>query len=238
MNYVNSIKKVGVLYDFMNHNKRERYETILEPLQAILQLGFLSYCPQGTKITIHNNLLCIQEPSFSQSLIRWYHNDTKDDLFYLFNVCQRFTLYYQHLKEIKIETTKRNKRENLYSLLIQMSKRGLDKLIQTYSTTDKISLLHTLQLYKSLLDIEPQLVNETENEKVDKSMIENNNNINRVFQRITTLYNDSDYHMLLHSLILMREKKEYYRNYIHGINEVLNPCFSKISEWIHKHLIF
>lgn len=219
MNYVTSMKKVGALYEFMNHHKRERYETILEPLQAILQLAFLSYCPHGSKVTIHNNLLCIQEPSFSQSIIRWYNNDTKDDLFYLFNACQRFTLYYQHLREIKVDKRK----ENLYTYLIYLSKKGLDKLIQTYSTTDKISLLHTLQLYKSLLDIEPTVEHD---------------DIHKVFQKITELYSTSEYHMLYHSLLLMREKKEYYRNYMDGINQILNPCFSKISEWIHKNLVF
>jgi hypothetical protein len=37
--------------------KKERFETILEPLQAILQISYLSFAPIGTKLTIHNNII-------------------------------------------------------------------------------------------------------------------------------------------------------------------------------------
>ena len=41
----------------MEIKKKERFETILEPLQALVQIAFLSYYPIGSKLTIKNNIL-------------------------------------------------------------------------------------------------------------------------------------------------------------------------------------
>ena len=128
--------------------KKERFETILEPLQAILQIGYLSFAPVGTKLTIHNNILQIQIPNYSQPVIRWYNNDTQEDLFYLFNIFYRFKKFYHFLNDSK--SNPENKK--LYDLLIELAKIGIGNLIRTYSQTDKIHILHTLQMYKTILE--------------------------------------------------------------------------------------
>ena len=128
--------------------KKERFETILEPLQAILQIGYLSFAPIGTKLTIHNNILQIQIPNYSQPVIRWYNNDTQEDLFYLFNIFYRFKKFYHFLNDSK--SNPENKK--LYDLLIELAKIGIGNLIRTYSQTDKIHILHTLQMYKTILE--------------------------------------------------------------------------------------
>jgi hypothetical protein len=128
--------------------KKERFETILEPLQAILQIGYLSFAPIGTKLTIHNNILQIQIPNYSQPVIRWYNNDTQEDLFYLFNIFYRFKKFYHFLNDSK--SNPENKK--LYDLLIGLAKIGIGNLIRTYSQTDKIHILHTLQMYKTILE--------------------------------------------------------------------------------------
>ena len=130
--------------------KKERFETILEPLQAILQIGYLSFAPIGTKLTIHNNILQIQIPNYSQPVIRWYNNDTQEDLFYLFNIFYRFKKFYYFLNDSK--TNPENKK--LYDLLIELAKTGIGNLIRTYSQTEKIHILHTLQMYKGMLESE------------------------------------------------------------------------------------
>ena len=128
--------------------KKERFETILEPLQAILQIGYLSFAPIGTKLTIHNNILKIQIPNYSQPVIRWYNNDTQEDLFFLFNIFYRFKKFYHFLNDSK--TNPENKK--LYDLLIELAKTGIGNLIRTYSQTEKIHILHTLQMYKGMLE--------------------------------------------------------------------------------------
>jgi hypothetical protein len=123
--------------------KKERFETILEPLQALIQIALLSYFPIGSKLTIQNNILHIQAPSYTQSVTRWYNNDTQEDLFYLFNIFCRFKKFYT---DIKVEHAK------LFELLIYLAKNGINNLIRTYNQTDKTHVLHTLQMYKNMLD--------------------------------------------------------------------------------------
>lgn len=132
----------GVLKLFNNNTRKEKLDFVLEPLQAMTQLAFLSFSPVGTKLTIHDNLLCIQMPTLSQGFIRYWNEDTKDDLYFLLNVFRRFLIYYDFLKTDFPE---------LYRLLIHYGQRGLDKLIQTYANADKVSLLHSLKMYKLIL---------------------------------------------------------------------------------------
>ena len=74
---------------------RERFETILEPLQALLQIGVLAFYPIGSKLAIHNNILTVQAPGYTQHVRRWYNNDKKEDVFYLYNVFSRFNKFYK-----------------------------------------------------------------------------------------------------------------------------------------------
>jgi hypothetical protein len=140
---------LNILYSTIkSKKKKERFETILEPLQAILQIGYLSFAPIGTKLTIQNNILKIQIPNYSQPVIRWYNNDTQEDLFYLFNIFYRFKKFYHFLNDTKPNS----ENKKLYDLLIELAKSGIGNLIRTYSQTDKIHILHTLQMYKNILE--------------------------------------------------------------------------------------
>ena len=135
---------IQILYKTISGNKKkERFETILEPLQALIQIALLSYYPIGSKLTIQNNILYIQAPSYSQSVTRWYNNDTQEDLFYLFNIFCRFKKFYI---DVKVGHAK------LFELLISLAKNGINNLIRTYNQTDKTHVLHTLQMYKNMLD--------------------------------------------------------------------------------------
>jgi hypothetical protein len=133
------------LYSFASPKKRgkERFETILEPLQAVLQIGFISFYPVGTKIAIKHNMLVIQPPNYSQPVSRWYNNDTQDDLCYLFNVFSRFTRYYSFMA---------TEYPALHRLLVSNAQAGIDKLIRTYSDTNRPHILHTLSMYKRMLN--------------------------------------------------------------------------------------
>jgi hypothetical protein len=137
-----------------NKKKKERFETILEPLQAILQIGYISFTPIGTKLTIHNNILQVQPPNYSQPVIRWYNNDTQEDLFYLFNIFYRFKKFYFFLNDGSTNPSAKVNSDNkkLYNLLIELAKNGIANLIRTYGQTEKIHILHTLQMYRNILE--------------------------------------------------------------------------------------
>ena len=144
MNIISMQTTIQLLYKTVTGNKKkERFETILEPLQDLIQIALLAYYPPGSKLTIQNNILYIQAPSYSQSVTRWYNNDTQEDLFYLFNIFCRFKKFYT---DIRVEHAK------LFELLIHLAKNGINNLIRTYNQTDKTHVLHTLQMYKNMLD--------------------------------------------------------------------------------------
>jgi hypothetical protein len=128
---------------------KERIDYVLEPLQALIQLACLSVCPIGAKVSINSNLLCVQHPSWTQGFLRAYNHDNKDDLFHLFNVIGRFKSFYAHLRR----GDRGDKGKRLYETVQSMAGAGLDKLIQTYSDTDKPSLLQMLHMYKAMLDV-------------------------------------------------------------------------------------
>ena len=144
---------------------RERFETILEPLQALLQIGFLAFYPIGSKLAIHNNILTVQAPGYTQHVRRWYNNDKKEDVFYLYNVFSRFNKFY---KTVLAGGGGGGGGENaaLFALLNELAKTGINNLTRTYNQTDKIHILHTLQMYKGMLD-NPDLVRRIANRPDD-----------------------------------------------------------------------
>jgi len=149
---------------------RERFETILEPLQALLQIGLLAFYPIGSKLAIHNNILTVQAPGYTQHVRRWYNNDKKEDVFYLYNVFSRFNKFY---KTVLTGTTAgvagatgASENAALFSLLNELAKTGINNLTRTYNQTDKIHILHTLQMYKGMLD-NPELVRRIANRHDD-----------------------------------------------------------------------
>ena len=141
---------------------KERFETILEPLQAVLQIGLLSFYPIGSKLAIYNNILTVQGPGYTQQVRRWYNNDKKEDVFYLYNVFSRFHKFYKHVLDdastgASTGTPCTAENRKLFLLLIELAKMGINNLTRTYNQTEKIHILHTLQMYKGMLD-NPELV--------------------------------------------------------------------------------
>ena len=52
-------------------SQREKMDMVLEPMQVMIQLALLSYSPIGSKISVSNNILTIQKPSYVQGVTRW-----------------------------------------------------------------------------------------------------------------------------------------------------------------------
>jgi hypothetical protein len=234
-------KYLNLYHLIKRDKKKERFDIILEPLQAIIQLALLSFCPKGSKLTIYNNLLSIQPPGWFQGLLRSYNQDMKEDLFFLFNAIIRFNRFYDFLKNDSDDYC------DLYDLLIQMSKRGIDKLIQTYATTEQPALLHTLQLYRLLLE-KPMLVTDNEENEINKRHgiynkdISNDNNkpthIDDIFIGIRNLYSSHEFTILYQSLLLLEKNPENYESYIQGMNALFLPTYDKIQKWICDNIIY
>lgn len=219
------METLKLLYSTFTYDRtKERFEMILEPFQAMTQLAILAYFPTGSKLSITHNLLQIQEPYWTQGVIRKYNADKKDDLVFLFSVIKRFYHFYGFLQ------TKNNKTKLLFDTLIELCKEGLDKLIQTYSKSDTANLTQTLKMYKALLD-KPDAFNIPETDTEIK-------NVDDIFKQIVSIYEDSHFIIILNILTLMKKNPENYVNYLNSVNFVMENVNVKIKKWICDNIVF
>lgn len=146
-----ALAQLKTLYKSINtkSSQKERFDSVLEPFQAVLQLCLLSKSPNNTKLSIEENTLKLQPPHLSQGLIRWSRDDKKSDLMFLFQVCRRFPkLYKETLANIK----KGKHGKNLYEVMTRMAATGLKKLAQTYAKRNGEHVIpQMLHLYCNVL---------------------------------------------------------------------------------------
>ena len=239
-----------------SRRKKERFETILEPLQAILQIALLAFYPVGTKVTIQNNALILQPPAYSQSMMRWYNNDTKEDLYFLFNVFTRFKKFYAPYKADAPESVQ----HRLYALLIDLSKTGINKLIRTYGQTDKPHILQTLTMYKFMLDdqlspdimtlqtnastslkphkMKPILNDDDDHDHGSHELSSSNNTVDDIFISIVGIYTPELLSIAYNALILMRDNESNYAAYADVLNKILDPTCTQVKTWIDEHIVY
>jgi len=227
-----SSSSFNMIYNVFAYNKpRGKIETILEPLQSMIQLALLSICPVGTKLRIQENILYLQSPNIIQPFSRWYHSDKKDDLYFLYAVIKRFIKWYHPSNNknspISIE---------LYQVILTMSIEGLNNLFKTYSTSDTNTVIHVIQMYKNLL--------EYNNDKIllDEFIIDaekNKINIDEVFEKIIVIYEKPLLAVIYDILLLLqREQDIITQNHImDGLNLILNKNNRLIKEWIQLNLV-
>ena len=201
-------------------NKKEKVNMILEPLQVMLTLAMLSFCPIGTKIYISNNILYVHEPSILQGVYRWLDGNSKDDLYYLFHAIRRYYKWYKTIDS------------KVYELILKLAKEGIKKLISTYQAANQKTILHTLSLYHNILELNNENLFET---KDHADVI----NMDQVFQNVKTVYNKKILIMAFTTLQLIEEtsEKENIETYISGLKTVLQPTEKKITNWIQTNLV-
>jgi hypothetical protein len=223
-------KSLPMLYNSLVKKEKERFETIVEPFQCVLQLAFLAFCEKNTKITIQKNIVHLQYPTSYQGIVRWYQNDSKEDLYFLFNAIRRFSHFYKHLKTIKNEKIHKH---NLYDMLIHYAVIGLQRLIDTYTSQSKPSLLYTLQMYKILLET-------PDNFKMDSLESEIQKNIDGVFNKITDIYDDNLYYLAHSFIITLLKTKNVITNQanISYFNTIIISNIENIHTWISKNVVY
>jgi hypothetical protein len=228
--------------NFSGKKPKERFETILEPLQAILQIACLAYFPVGSKLSIHNNILFIQNAGYAQNVKRWYYNDKKEDLFYLYNVFSRFSKFYKNILDPHASSVtgataatafKTNNKDQsnssvivnsqLFSLLHDLAKTGINNLIRTYNQTEKTHILHTLQMYKGMLD-SPELVRKLTNCGGSGS---GNDSMNKIV-RSQTLSDDAD-HYANNDKELSHKKNNANSGHLIPIDNLLEQSTSNVD---------
>jgi len=199
---------------------KEQADLILEPLQVMINLAVLGFCPIGTKININDNMLYLHQPTFTQGLWRWWEGDSKDDLYYLFHAIRRYYKWYK------------NEDNKIYDYILDLAKTGIKNLIKTYQKADKKSILHTLSLYNNILDLDTPDLFKTDSEDTESITIDN------VFKNVTALYDKKTLVIVFKILQLMTDcdNEIYVTQYISGLNSILKPTNRNIRNWIQSNL--
>ena len=125
------------IYTYINKtNNNTSKNLILEPFCTIIKLILLSYKDKGTKISIYNNSIQYQEPSYIQGILRIWSGDCREDLHNLYNPIIK-ALEYSDL----------NNDKHIY--LLNKCIDGLNNLIQNYDNNSIIT--HTLNHYINII---------------------------------------------------------------------------------------
>ena len=203
--------------ELLKSHTKERMDMILEPLQVMIQLSLLAHCPIGTKVSVSENLLHIQQPSYAQGVIRYWHNDKKDDLYYLFNAIRRYYSWYK------------SQNHKIFNYILEGSIKGIDNLIETYRASDQHTITHTLSLYKNVLDMDK--------EELFKSS-SNTTTIDEVFKNITQIYDDKSLKVIYNLLRKLDDEQNETnkQHYISSMYYFLRPTNNVIKTWINKNL--
>lgn len=222
---------------FIQSKIKNKQNIILEPLQVMIQLSLLSFCPIGTKITIHNNILSLQPPTLIQPINRWFNYDKKDDIYHLFQVIKRFIKWY-HVENTIINST-------LYNMLVELGKKGLDNLIKTYNKCDMLTIIPVLHMYKELLikndvnSVHDISKLHTEDKNNNHELNEINKNMEQIFYNISSIYTVELINVIynIFTLLLTEHDSNIIENYIDSMNLILLNINNKITNWIIQNLI-
>ena len=204
--------------DLVKSQPKEKIDMILEPLQVLTQLAILSFLPVGTKISINNNILFLQQPTMFQGVVRWYQNDNKDDLFYLFHAIRRYYKWYK------------NRDDEVFANILELAINGIEKLIETYNKVGITTITHTLSLYKNILT--------QESDELFKDENEHSISVDDVFKKITSLY-DRKMLIVIYSVFQIMGEETNQNNinlYVNGLNSILKPTEQNIHKWIIDNL--
>jgi len=211
MNYFFAGKNI---MEILRTKEKERADLILEPMQVMIQLALLAHSPIGTKISVSNNILSIQPPSMTQGAYRWWNNDNKDDLYYLFHAIRRYYKWYKSQKD------------EVYQYILAWAVKGLDKLSETYNKADKNNIRHTLALYRNVLDLKT--------DEIFKDNKEDTVTIDQVFKEIINIYDGRLLYITHNTLLMMEEETntEFKQKLLDGLTLILEPMNIKIRKWI------
>ena len=182
---------------FMNQKKEKNL--ILEPLCVVFRLAILKYKPPKTKLSIRDNSIIYQEPTYNQGLIRMMEGDTREDL---------HNLYHPILKSIEWYSY------DDYKFLYDECITGLTILNSVYDRNSTIR--HTISHYISVIQNKENIEDDINiNPIIDKlKEIWTNSEIQSAISLLKLIQEDINRDIYLESLELIILNKE---SFIHDL---------------------
>jgi hypothetical protein len=220
------------LYNLLVTKSKDNIDMILEPLQSMIQIALLSVSPIGTKLTIQNNILYLQNPGFTQPISRWYNSDKKDNLYFLFSIIKRFTLWYNPTVNLKSPIN-----IDVYQLILRMALKGFDNLIKTYNSSENATIIQVILMYRAILEFGDNFSDINTNSS--PTLTYKPSPIDTIFVNIIDLYDYKIINTIYNILLIIDSEKEitFINNYITAINNILTKNNNIIHEWIKVNLV-
>lgn len=144
---------MDIIKNFIFPNKNDT----LDPLSIIIKLFIYSYKPVGTKISIYNNRLYIQDAWILQGTIRSLNRDTKNDVniitFPIIYACEKYLLSDKRKEYIPIFERVLLSFDKLKGTYlgdeITYSIEQLKTILDSYVLSDKFDITTLIQTYNS-----------------------------------------------------------------------------------------
>jgi len=176
----------------MNFLKNMIYQNktdILDPLSIILKLYIYNFKPEGTKISISNNKIILQDVGIFQGSVRKIFGDSKNDINIIFG-----PVVYACLKYLS------NDDRDKYLYIFEIVSASLNKLKLTYAGNE---IVYSIEQIKNIID---SFISKKD---YDISLLVSNYNTNgfkikqNIYDHINTVWTD--------------ERKQILLGYIHEI---------------------
>ena len=210
------IPKLNVLNILsFNYNNMNNRNLILEPFCCIMRIILLEYKPRGTKISIQNNSILYNDPTFYQGILRSLYGDNREDIHNLYSpILKGFEWY-------NIGDSNMN-RYFFEKLII-----GLEKLNSVYDENTIIyhSISHYITMIKDLLETN-DLTKFKNISKQESPLIDNLRNI-WDSDEIYIIYKNLNY-------INNSEDEELKNTYIKSIEDILSYKEKQVENYINN----
>ncbi len=201
------------IYDFLNKNKTISKNLILEPHCCIFKIILLNYKSEGTKISINNNAITFNEPSYIQGILRYYMGDSRNDLHNIHNPLIK-----------AMELSDLNNEKNIYFF-----KKCIDGFNLLKSVYDKNTIIHhTINHYVNIIT---KFIENKEIEKINKDLE------SPLIDGLKDIWNNEEIDLIYNMFIYIdklentSEKKIYIKN----VEDLLLFKEKKVNEYILKN---
>ena len=118
-------------------HKKTEHNVIIDPFSCLIKLSLLRFLDSGTKISIHNNCLYFNSPTYVQGIIRFMYGDNREHLHNLYLPIQKSVEWYW------------NDKNNDMTYIFNNAVVGLKMLKNAYS--EYATIQHTLDYYIIIL---------------------------------------------------------------------------------------
>jgi hypothetical protein len=215
----NSLYLVNLLTSFRN---KEDKNIIIDPMASLIKLSILKFYPNGTKISIGDNMISILDPGLFQGTYRFFKGDGREDL---------HNLYVPLVKSIEWYYKSDN---NEIKILFDFAINGLEILKTSYPNNSTIC--HTLDLY--IYHLSTKQTKTLQNKEIIEDNDSKNHSTNIIHEYLKQLWNEREIHIIIELLL------EYEKNIINNKKEsqilqsILNLTTAKelkLKDFLKQH---